>query len=223
MSDEKIQFDELALSMGQSVEILPSSTGEKEFSEVLVLGAIPGEAIILGAPASGVFPKLSEGEKIVFRAKMADGLALFASNVLFMNDVPLFMVYIDFPKSIQFKRIRNATRVSVKMPILVSNTDNPKYNTITGRIEDISTLGAGLILSEFAGGEGDILALKGKFTVGKIQRVLSIRAVARKVKKLSDDAVFYGVEFLEEDENDLLVLFGFIFNAMAFGKIQKIP
>lgn len=223
MSDEKIQFDELELGLGQVVDVLPQSSSNKDFSEVLLLGAIPGEALILGAPASGEFPKMEEGEKVVFRVKMANGVGLFASNVLYMTDVPMFMVYVDFPQDIQFKRIRNASRVSVKMPILVSNQDKPEFSTITGRIDDISTLGAGLILSESAGDEGDVLALKGKFTVGSIQRVLSVRAVARKVKKLSPDAVFYGVEFLEDDENDLLVLFGFIFNAMAFGKIQKIP
>lgn len=222
MDEEKLEFDELGITIGQMVEALVKGSGTKEFSDVLVIGAIPGEALILTAPPSGVFPKMDEGDKVVIRVKLADGVAIFAAHVLFISDVPMFMVYLDFPSDITFKRIRNATRVSVKLPVLVSNSDEPKYSGVAGRITDISTSGAGLALTEYAGDAGERIVMKGKFTVGNIQRVLSIQAVIRAVNKKSDDLIIYGVEFLEDDENDLLVLFGFIFNAMAFGKIQNI-
>ncbi len=222
MSEEKLEFDELEISIGQTVEVLPKSSEEKAFSDVLLLGAIPGEALIITAPASGIFPKMEEGEKVVMRVKLADGVAIFASSVLFISDVPMYMVYLDFPTDISFKRIRNASRVSVKLPVLVSNVSSPEFCGIAGQITDISTTGAGLALTEYAGENGDEINMKGKFSVGNIQRVLAIRAVIRATKKKTDALTIYGVEFLEDDENDLLVLFGFIFNAMAFGKIQNI-
>ncbi len=222
MGEEKLEFDELSITIGQSVEALAKGSGSKEFSEVTVIGAIPGEALIITAPPSGVFPKMSEGEKVVIRVKLADGVAIFATHVLFISDVPMYMVYLDYPTDITFKKIRNATRVSVKLPVLVSNVDEPKYAGVAGRITDISTSGAGLVLTEYAGGAGERITMKGKFAVGNIQRVLAIQGIIRAVNKKSDDMIIYGVEFLEDDENDLLVLFGFIFNAMAFGKIQNI-
>tara|TARA_R110000868_G_scaffold168246_2_gene402907 strand:- start:7 stop:678 length:672 start_codon:yes stop_codon:yes gene_type:complete len=222
MSDEKLQFDELGISMGQMVEALPKNDPEKVFSEVVMLGAIPNEALIIAPPPSGLFPKMAEGERVIIRLKLADGVAIFTSTVLFVADVPMFMVYLDFPQEISFKRIRNASRVSVKLPILVSNRNDKQYSGITGQITDISTTGAGLLLSEFAGDKGDELVVKGKFAVGSIRRVLTINGIVRMVKETKSNTLIYGVEFLEEDENDLLVLFGFIFNAMAFGKIQKI-
>ncbi|MFL0800576.1 MAG: flagellar brake protein [Agarilytica sp.] len=222
MSAEQLEFDDLHISIGQTVEVLPKNAEDKAFSDVILLGAIPGEALIITAPASGVFPKMEEGEKVVMRIKLADGVAIFASNVLFISDVPMYMVYLDFPTDISFKRIRNASRVSVKLPVLVSNVSSPEFCGIAGQITDISTTGAGLTLTEYAGENGDEINMKGKFSVGNIQRVLAIRAVIRVTKKKTDTLTIYGVEFLEDDENDLLVLFGFIFNAMAFGKIQTI-
>lgn len=222
MSEEQISFSELNIGIGQSLEALPKSAGTKEFTQVLVIGAIPGEAIIITAMPSGVFPKMSEGETVIFRIALADGIALFSAQVLFISDVPTFMVYLDYPEKVQFRRIRHATRVSVVLPVLASNKDEKSISGIAGRIKDISTTGAGLEMYEHLGLEGNRIVIKGKFNVGDIQRILSIDAIIRMTKKLDEKTIFYGIEFLESDENDLLVLFGFIFNAMSFGKIQKI-
>lgn len=222
MSDEKLQFDELDVSIGQIVEALPKSCASKQFTDVMIIGAIPGEAIIISAPPSGVFPKLVEGEALVLRLKMASGVAIMATSVLFISEEPMYMVYLDYPKDVTFKRIRNAARVSVKLPVLVSNIETSEFSCVAGQIIDISTTGASLSLTEYVGAEGEQISMKGKFSVGGIQRILSLRAVIRGTEKKALDQTVYGIEFLADNENDLLVLFGFIFNAMAFGKIQKI-
>ncbi len=64
--------------------------------------------------------------------------------------------------------------------------------------------------------------MRGKFDVEGIQRTLLIRGVIRKETQKSADLFGHGFEFSKEDENGLFVLFGFMFNAMAFDKIQKI-
>lgn len=222
MSDEKLQFDELDVSIGQIVEALPKSCVSKQFTDVMIIGAIPGEAVIISAPPSGVFPKIVEGEALVLRLKMASGVAIMATSVLFISEEPMYMVYLDYPKDVTFKRIRNAARVSVKLPVLVSNIETSEFSCVAGQIVDISTTGASLSLTEYVGAEGEQISMKGKFSVGGIQRILSLRAVIRATEKKSLEQTVYGIEFLADNENDLLVLFGFIFNAMAFGKIQKI-
>ncbi len=222
MSDEKLQFDELDVKIGQIVEALPKSCVSKQFTDVIIIGGIPGEALIISAPPSGIFPKLVEGETLVLRLKMASGVAIMATSVLFISEEPMFMVYLDFPRDITFKRIRNAARVSVKLPVLVSNLESAEFSCVAGKITDISTTGASLSLTEYVGKEGEQISMKGKFSVGGIQRILSLRAVIRATEKKAIDQIIYGIEFLADNENDLLVLFGFIFNAMAFGKVQNI-
>lgn len=221
MSEEKLNFSELDISIGQLVDVLPQQSTTKAFTQVVVVGTIPQQALIITAPESGIFPKLDVGEKLIFRLGLSDGLAIFAAQVLFISEVPAFMVYVDLPGVVTFKRVRNATRVSVSLPVLVSNVSSKQQSGLAGRIIDISTTGAGLEMFDPLGSNGDRIKIKGKFTVGSIQRVLSIDAVIRMSKRVSEKIVFYGIEFLESDENDLLVLFGFIFNAMSFGKIKK--
>lgn len=222
MADEKIKFDDIGVTIGQIVEVLAFSSQSKNFSEVIVVGAIPGESLIIAAAKNQEFPIVKEGEKIIFKVKLTNGVAIFATNILFITDIPMDMAYVDIPKDIAFKKIRSAPRVSVSLPVLASGTLSGSPSGVAGKIVDISTTGVGLELFETVGERGDQIMLKGKFSVGGIQRVLSVRAIIRKAKESSKGGFLYGVEILEEDENQLLVLFGFIFNAMVFGKIQKI-
>lgn len=220
--EETIHFDELGLKFGQPLEMAAQGGREQAFANVLVVGALPGESLIISVDESGIFPKTEEGQKAVFRVRMADGVAVFSGTVLYITDVPIFMVFVDFPTEVTFRRIRNATRVRVNLPVLVSSLSDSHRSGMAGRIVDISTSGAGLEMFENVGETGEEITLKGKFAVGSIRRVLSIKGVIRSIKKKGDNSYICGVEFLEEDENDLLVLFGFIFNAMSFGDIQKI-
>ncbi len=216
------KFEELDVKMGQIVQVLPKSGSKKEFFDVMLIGVIPGECLIIGAPETGIFPRVKEGDHLVFRIMLADGIALFSTVILFLSEMPMFMAYADYPKDIKFKQVRKASRVSVSLPVLSSNHTTGVQSGVAGRIIDISTAGAGLEVYEDLGKTGDEVIIKGKFEVNSIQRLLSVKAVIRARKKRADDTILYGMEFSGGDEDDLLVLFGYIFNAMAYGKIQKI-
>ncbi|MFT5084072.1 MAG: hypothetical protein ACI9Y1_002124 [Lentisphaeria bacterium] len=215
-------FEDLDIKMGQVVQIMPKHSSEKAFFDVVLVGAIPGESLIMTTSDSGVFPAISAGDAVIFRVMLSDALAVFSCVVLFISEVPMFMVYVDYPKDIKLKQVRKASRVNVSLPVLASNTTTGKQIGVAGRISDISTAGAGVELFEPLGSVNDEVVLKGKFIVGSIRRLLAIKGVIRMEKKKSDKCYVYGVEFREGAEEDLLVLFGFIFNAMTFGKIQKI-
>lgn len=222
MSEEQIlNFSELGVQMGQSLEILPRAEGVKTFSDCIILGMIPDQSLILSVPESGMFPDVQEGQDVVIRVFMDQGVALFNSTILYISDVPLYMVYLDFPSEIKFKRVRKAARVDVTLPVLASNPSNGASG-IAGKFIDISAGGAGLELYEDLGEVDDDVIIRGKFPVGNIQRLLSIKATIRFKKQKNSRAYVYGVEFNEGEEDDRLVLFGFIFNAMAFGNVQKI-
>lgn len=222
MADESLlSFEELDVKMGQLVEIRLPNSPSKEFFDVVLIGAIMGESLILGAPESGLFPNIHEGDPVVIRIRLADGVALFSTVALFISDIPLLMAFIDFPTEIKFKQVRKASRVNVTLPVLTSNTTTGEQVGIAGKLVDISTAGAGILIYEFLGDVGDEITVKGKFDVGGIQKILAINATIRSCKQIKE-AFLCGIEFNNCEESDLLVLFGFIFNAMAFGRIQKI-
>lgn len=152
----------------------------------------------------------------------SNGVALFPTTVLFVGDVPVFMVYLDFPKAIQFKLVRNATRVDVALPILVSNKSREGVRGVVGKITDISTTGARINVFDDVGEAGELIELKGKFEVGEIRRKVNVEAIIRSKPEITGEVVTYGVEFHEEDEEKLIVLFGFIFSAIAYGKSQTV-
>ena len=218
----EVSFQSLNIDVGATVQLVPDLNNVKALFEVVYIGALMNEALIVNAPPSGEFPEVAVGQKILVRVLMAEGVAMFYTTVLFISDVPVFMVYLDFPEVVKFHKIRKAKRASVNMPVLISGETEGSPRNIDGRIVDISTNGAGVETANGFADVGNIIQVKGKFKVGDIQRLLAIRAVIRARKASKNNKTFYGVEFIEDNEDDLLILFGFIFNIMAFSEIQGV-
>lgn len=222
MIDEKLNFDDLNLKFGQVIQIHPSPGKSPDRFNCILVGCLPNEAVIVTAPESGQFPLLKEGDAIAIRVMSANGVAIFPTLVLHIAEIPVYLVYLDFPKSIQFRMVRNASRVEVALPILVTNLNRHGIRGVAGKIMDISLSGARIGFNQDIATKGDVVEIKGKFDVAGIRRTLSIQALTRSKKPIDKGYIEYGVEFREQDEEKLLVLFGYIFNAMAFGKAKKI-
>ena len=216
-----LSFSELNLGFGQKLDLLPKP-GEKDVIFACeLIGCLPGESIIIGPSESGLLPRMVEGQRVVVRVKLPGGIALFPSIVLFVSEVPTVMVYLDYPRDIKFRQVRGALRVNVSQPVLAYNLSDTQHAAIPGKIVDISTSGARLEMFELLGTKGDKLELKGKFAVGEVERKLSIEATIR-MHKQEGESHIYGIEFSECEEDKLLVLLGFTFHALAFGKAQTI-
>lgn len=220
-NSEELSFEQLDIKFGEDLDLYTEPGNDQATFPCKFVGAIPDEAILVTAPPSGLFPRVTEGQNIVLKAKLPNGIALFQTAVLFLGDVPTIMAYLDYPGDIKFKQVRKAARVNVALPVLGSNLSGAG-ETVAGKILDISTTGARIAMFGNLGQVGDTIALKGKFKVGQIQRTLALRAIIRAIIGSDGEATSYGVEFHGGDEDELLVLFGFIFNAMAFGEIQHI-
>lgn len=223
MQDEPklVGFDELDLSFGQLLTLLPDPGDKDLLFDCLLIGCLADECLILGPPSSGLMPRLAEGQRVVVRIKLGHGIALFPSTVLYVSETPTYMVYLDYPRDIKFKLVRAAQRVAVALPVLVTNQSDPSFGHLAGKIIDISASGARLEIPSALGNSGDRIELKGKFSVGRIERLLTIHAIIRSCLSERGKNV-YGVEFYEGDEEKLLVLLGYTFHALAFGQIKSI-
>jgi hypothetical protein len=212
-----VDFSELDLSFGQELFIIPDLANKQQMYDCVMVGCIPNECLMVTAPASGLFPLVTQGQRILVRIKLPSGVALFPTTVLFISEIPTLIVYLDYPRDIKFKRVR-AARVNVVLPILANNTTDTDFMGVAGKIVDISTSGARVEMFEPLGKVGDLVEIKGKFQVGGIMRTLGIQSVIRAEKPGNA----YGIEFFEQNEDKLLVLLGFIFHAMAYGETQTI-
>lgn len=216
-----LEFEELGLSIGQILQLHPQPNSKEKY-ECMLVGGLPGEAVIITAPPDGEMPLLEEGQQIAIRVMLPNGVALFPTTVLFVAEVPVFLAYLDIPQAIKYKQVRRAERVNVALPILVSNKSREGIRGIVGKITDISTTGARIDLFDDVGEAGELIELKGKFEVAGVKRLVNVEAIVRSKPEITGEAVTYGVEFHEPDEDKLIVLFGFIFSAIASGKTQRV-
>lgn len=217
MADESTTFDELALGFGQQLMLHPNPADKSMVFGCMLAGCLPGESLMVTVEPNGVFPRLEEGQRVAVRVFLDSGIALFMTTVLFISEVPTLLVYLDLPAQVKFKRLRAAKRVVVAQPILVNNLDNPSLMGVAGKLMDVSTGGGRIQMFDQLGAVGDAIELKGKFKIHGITRLLTVGACIR--QKDGDD---YGVQFVEADEDKLIVLMGFIFNAMLTGEVDAI-
>lgn len=224
MTDEVklLNFRELGLRFGQDMDLLPNPGDKDLVFPCELVGCLQEECLLIGPLGSnGVMPRMVEGQRVVVRVKLAGGIALFPTTVLFVSEIPVIMVYLDYPRDIKFKPVRGAFRVDVTLPVLAANLTDKRISGVAGKIVDISVSGARLELFEELGVPGHEIEIKGKFQIGKVQRTLQINALIR-TRSTSGDGFVYGVEFRNDDEDKQVVLMGFTFHAMVFGHIQNI-
>lgn len=222
MLKPKLKFDDLNLQFGQTIQIQPNPVQSKDRFECLLVGCIPNEAIIITASGATKFPPLEPGQPVAIRVMGNNDIAIFPTMVLHIAEIPIFLVYLDFPRAIQFKTVRNTSRIDVTLPVKVKNLDREFIDEVEGQVMDISVGGAKLELNHDVASKGENIEIQGEFKVGSISRTLVVQATVRAKTTGNNLDYEYGVEFHENDEEKLLILFGYIFNEMAFGKIKKI-
>lgn len=217
-----LSFDELGLTFGLQLELLPDPADKDRVYPCELVGCVKNECVIVGPPAStGAFPRLVEGQRVALRVKLAGGIALIPSTVLFISEIPAILFFLDFPRGAVFKQVRGALRVNVALPVLGTNVADRRFESVPGKMIDVSTTGARLHMFQELGSVGHKVEIKGKFQVGDIQRIMQISATVR-ARSVREDGFIYGIEFSSDDEDKLIVLMGFTFHAMAFGTLQTI-
>ncbi len=221
--EQSLNFEDVDLNFGQIIQIHPNAKDLSAKCDCLIVGCLPEEAFIVSAPPStGRFPKLSEGQTVGIRVMSSSGVALFLTTVLFISDVPAYMVYLDIPKEVKFHRVRETTRIDVSLPVLLASTVDPLVRGVSATVLDISVGGAKCHAERDVGEIGSEIEITGKFRVGAIKRLLRIKAILCSKTPVKSEGFEFGVKFCEGDEDNLLVLFGFIFNSMAFGNAQTV-
>lgn len=214
----EITYDQLELSVGQVIQVsLRGESISPEFYNTVFVGAVDNECIMLRTSDNQDIPPIAEGQLVVVRIILSDGVARFSSVVLNVVDGSLSIVCLRFPRLIKFKLIRKAKRIPVSLPFLASNLTTENSSIVDGNIEDISSTGAGLIVDGYLGEIDEKISIRFVFKMADKSRYLGMNAVIRSYKRDAAGRSFYGVKFQEDEGDDILSLFGFIFYATSFG------
>jgi hypothetical protein len=222
MGNNIMKFEDLKLTYGYPIQLQTNTTGEPERYSCRLVGCVPGRHILLSVPrAGGKLLRFRPGQKIVARLMVGNGVGLFACAVETQTAEPYPMLFVTYPDSVSFKGIRGATRVGVEIDIEVTNLDDMSEQVVTGCIADISCTGARMEMSDVTGNIGDRILIRCAVEVLGIIKELQLDAiirsrVERSTQEINDNLpVIYGIEFVEKDEERLLLLYAFVFSQLA--------
>lgn len=214
-----MKFEDLKLGYGYPLQLQVQVEGQVQRATSKLVGCVSGQGLLIAPPRGKA--RLRSGQKVVVRIMVGNGICLFPALIQSVVTQPMPMMQLSYPKQVNFKEIRGATRVDVKVPIQAVNMSSLPERTSDGVIADISTSGARLEVADPVGDVGDELQLKGTVNVGPIQRELDIQGVIRSRVERSTREIeenlpaVYGIEFTETDEDQLLLLYAFVYSELA--------
>jgi hypothetical protein len=218
-----MKFDELKLKDGVQLQLQASADGgELHKYGSRYIGAIAGKSLIVAMPRTPMgAPRLRPGQKVAVRIMLANGICVFACTIDHLVPSPYPMLHLSYPNNVGFKEVRGSTRVSVDHPVSVTNVSDLDEPFSEGIVADISITGARLELAQAIGGVGDQIEVLADVSVGRLMKTMRVKAVIRSriersTKELDHNLpAVYGIEFVEDDEDVLLVLYGYVYSEMA--------
>ncbi len=222
-----MKFEELKLAYGYPLQLQTANpTGQPERFSCRLIGCLPGRSLLLSVPKqAGKLVKFRTNQKIVVRLMIDNGIGIFAGLVESQTTDPYPILHLSYPESVTFKGIRSATRVAVSEPVDVCNINAEPKSVVKGVISDISISGARIELSDEIAEIGDVLEIRAAVGIRELQRELLIYGVVRSRVDPVDNqsegmAVSYGLEFMQQNEEQRLLIYAYVFNQMA---IQEHP
>lgn len=218
-----MKFEELKLTYGYPLQLqTTNSLGQPERHACRLIGCLPGRGILVSVPKSaGRLVKFRSGQKLVFRFMIDNGIGVFISVVELQTVDPYPLLHITYPETVNFKGIRNATRVAVDMVAEVYRSSAPELPPVAAHISDISITGLRLDIGESIGELGDLVEIRTDLVISRIQRELKLNGVIRSRIDPSDGAevLSYGIELSEMDEEQFLLLYAYVSGQIAFQEV----
>lgn len=222
-----MKFEELKLAYGYPLQLQTiNPAGQPERFSCRLIGCLPGRSLLLSVPKqTGKLVKFRIGQKIVVRLMIDNGIGVFAGIVESLTIDPYPILHLTYPDSVTFKGIRSATRVAVCEPVNVRNTSSESKPIVKGVISDISISGSRIEVSDEIAEIGDILEVSAAVAIRELQRELVLYGVVRSRVDPADNQfegmeVSYGLEFVQQNEEQRLLIYAYVFNQMA---IQEHP
>ena len=220
-----MKFEEFKLSSGYPLQLqINNNNGQVERFSSRLIGCIPGRSILLSAPLMArKIARFRSGQEIVVRMMVDNGIGAFKCVAESQVNDPYPILYVSYPDQVSFKGVRGATRVTVNLPVRVTNISAVDQPFTGGTIADISTSGARVELDEAVGEIGDKIELKASLNIVNITRELTINAIIRSRLERSTQEesqnlpAIYGIEFADDDEEKYLLIYAYVFREMARG------
>ena len=214
-----MKFEDLKLPYGYPIQ-LQSGTGNNIVKiNSRIIGCVPGRFILISMPKSG--SRLRTGQKAVARIMATNGIGVFSTSLESSLNLPIPMMCLAYPNTVNFKEIRGSTRVDVGQDIDVSSVNAIEESSSQGKMSDISLSGAKIELAEAIVSVGDEILIKLNVTIADVTTQLTLKSVVRsrieRSTKENDEGLpaVYGIEIVENEEDQRLGWYAYVYSSIA--------
>jgi c-di-GMP-binding flagellar brake protein YcgR len=231
---ESTQFEDLLLMPGQSLLVQLQSYGSFRDKAKYIGSKRPGSIIITTPIANGASVPAHVGQSLTvkFFSNQTNSACAFVTEIIHVSKNPYPHLHLSFPTDIEIGEIRKAIRAKVKIAGKLifkyspvedkskenSNDKNSKKSEYDCQILDVSANGAKVEAASPIGKTGVTLKLEMELSVQEIVRSMNLSC---EIKSLTQDErsgnFFVGLQFVDVNENDRLMLYAFVYAHLMDG------
>lgn len=219
MSDKTLGLKQ---NIGDTLQIQFSPGREDERYYVKLIGFLEDKSIIITTPRmEGTTLKIPTDQRFIIRMISGSSAQGFTATALYSSTRPYPHLHLTYPKDLVSITVRKAERVNCKLIVTVHNeeVEGSTDQGVSASMQDISTAGSQIFTLEPIGTKGQTISINSKVKVGDMEQYLTITGIIRRVIKPEKEGgkYEYGIEFVLLEDNDKLLLHGFVYEQMING------
>jgi len=213
-----MRVEELGLTFGDLLQIQIGDNVEHRYPAKFI-GINPLSSIIVSAPMTGQDKILfvREGQNVTLRFVVKNVVSGFSTRVMLTRGQPYPYLHLEIPKEVQTVEVRKEIRVEtdISMTVLNKTSNSP---AMTAKMTNLSFSGGRVESQQKIAAMNDVINVTMPLTIGKVEKLITIDCLVSYLKEDNADShPVYGVSFEQIDEDDGLILRGFIYQEILIG------
>jgi hypothetical protein len=213
---------ELALAVGETLQVQFMDDDTESRHNVTVIGYLPERSILVTAPEKGgrAMP-VEAGRAVMARQYSGDEAKGFTCTVLRASSQPYAYLHLSYPTKVEPMLERAASRVRSAIAVRVRVEGAGGVHEIPAVIRDVSNTGAQVLAGASAGRPGDRIVIMARLPLDTIgDQAIDLPAVIRNVQeetRVKGSLWHYrcGVEFEPLDPQSTLILRAYLYERFA--------
>lgn len=206
-------------SIGDTLQLQFSPGNAEDRYYVKLIGFLENKSIVVTTPRlDGAALKIPVDQLFIVRMISGNSAQGFTATALHSSTRPYPHMHLTYPHNLESITVRKAERVNCKLIVIVQNEEAERSlgEGKSASMQDISTAGSQIYTMDSIGEKGDTITINSKVNVAGIENYLKISGVIRRAiePKNEGDKFEYGIEFIMLEDNDKLILHGFVYEQM---------
>ncbi len=212
-----MQVEELGLAVGDKMQIQIGDNVEQRYP-VSFIGIQPKGSVIISAPKTGkdkiLF--LREGQNITLRFMVKNVVSGFSTRVKLTRGQPYPYLHLDIPDDIQTVEIRKEVRVETDISATIINRTH-ESPALTTRVLNMSCSGMRIISTTKIAKLNNKVNITMPLIIHDVERLVTMDCEVSYVKDDEESENIYGLNIDDIDDDDELVLRGYIYQELLRG------